>query len=73
LLPAQRVSLFPQSATQFLGWGSAASGAAPAGSTRLRVHLEYLRNAYVVGGFTGTRWLDTVVAWRPGAALSSYR
>ena len=24
--------------------------------------------AYVVGGFTGTRWLDTIVAWRPGTA-----
>ena len=24
--------------------------------------------AYVVGGYTGTRWLDTIVAWRPGAA-----
>ena len=24
--------------------------------------------AYVVGGFTGSRWLDTIVAWRPGAA-----
>src|SRR5207244_3199711 len=23
--------------------------------------------AYVVGGFTGRRWLDTIVAWRPGA------
>ena len=23
--------------------------------------------AYVVGGFTGSRWLDTIVAWRPGA------
>ena len=23
--------------------------------------------AYVVGGYTGTRWLDTIVAWRPGA------
>ena len=22
--------------------------------------------AYVVGGYTGTRWLDTIVAWRPG-------
>jgi len=24
--------------------------------------------AYVVGGFDGSRWLDTIVAWRPGAA-----
>src|SRR5438477_2161 len=24
--------------------------------------------AYVVGGYTGTRWLNTIVAWRPGAA-----
>ena len=23
--------------------------------------------AYVVGGYTGTRWLDTIVAWRPGS------
>src|SRR5436309_3469787 len=23
--------------------------------------------AYVVGGYTGSRWLDTIVAWRPGA------
>jgi len=23
--------------------------------------------AYVVGGYTGTRWLDSIVAWRPGA------
>src|SRR5207248_2086587 len=22
--------------------------------------------AYVVGGYTGTRWLDTIVAWKPG-------
>jgi YVTN family beta-propeller protein len=22
--------------------------------------------AYIVGGFTGTHWLDTIVAWRPG-------
>jgi YVTN family beta-propeller protein len=22
--------------------------------------------AYVVGGYTGTRWLDTIVAWQPG-------
>ncbi len=22
--------------------------------------------AYVVGGYTGTQWLDTIVAWRPG-------
>ena len=22
--------------------------------------------AYVVGGYTGTRWLNTIVAWRPG-------
>jgi len=25
------------------------------------------QTAYVVGGYTGTRWLDTVVAWRPGS------
>jgi DNA-binding beta-propeller fold protein YncE len=24
--------------------------------------------AYLVGGYTGTRWLDTIVAWRPGSA-----
>ncbi len=24
-------------------------------------------SAYVVGGYTGTRWLDTIVAWRPGS------
>ena len=24
--------------------------------------------AYVVGGYTGSRWLDTIVAWRPGTA-----
>jgi YVTN family beta-propeller protein len=24
--------------------------------------------AYVVGGYTGTQWLDTIVAWRPGTA-----
>src|SRR5579885_692369 len=24
--------------------------------------------AYVVGGYTGSRWLDTIVAWRPGRA-----
>ncbi len=24
--------------------------------------------AYVVGGYTGTRWLDTIVAWRPGTS-----
>src|SRR5581483_5764567 len=24
------------------------------------------RTAYIVGGYTGTRWLDTIVAWRPG-------
>jgi YVTN family beta-propeller protein len=24
--------------------------------------------AYVVGGYTGARWLDTIVSWRPGAA-----
>jgi DNA-binding beta-propeller fold protein YncE len=23
--------------------------------------------AYVVGGYTGSRWLDTIVAWQPGA------
>src|SRR5207237_3264218 len=23
--------------------------------------------AYVLGGYTGSRWLDTIVAWRPGA------
>jgi YVTN family beta-propeller protein len=23
--------------------------------------------AYVVGGYTGSRWLDTIVAWRPGS------
>jgi YVTN family beta-propeller protein len=23
--------------------------------------------AYVVGGYTGTRWLDTIVAWKPGS------
>ena len=23
--------------------------------------------AYVVGGYTGTRWLDTIIAWQPGA------
>ena len=23
--------------------------------------------AYVVGGFDGTNWLDTIVAWRPGS------
>jgi YVTN family beta-propeller protein len=23
--------------------------------------------AYIVGGYTGTRWLDTIVAWRPGS------
>ncbi len=22
--------------------------------------------AYIVGGYTGTQWLDTIVAWRPG-------
>jgi len=24
--------------------------------------------AYVVGGFTGTHWLNTILAWKPGAA-----
>src|SRR5439155_1172458 len=24
--------------------------------------------AYVVGGYTGSRWLDTILAWRPGSA-----
>ncbi len=24
--------------------------------------------AYIVGGFTGARWLDTIVSWRPGTA-----
>jgi YVTN family beta-propeller protein len=24
--------------------------------------------AYVVGGYTGARWLNTIVAWKPGAA-----
>jgi DNA-binding beta-propeller fold protein YncE len=24
--------------------------------------------AYVVGGYTGSAWLDTIVAWRPGSA-----
>ncbi|HET7450066.1 MAG TPA: hypothetical protein VFJ78_05665 [Gaiellaceae bacterium] len=24
--------------------------------------------AYVVGGYTGSRWLDTIVAWRPGSS-----
>jgi len=24
--------------------------------------------AYVVGGYTGTRWLNTIVAWRPGSS-----
>ena len=24
--------------------------------------------AYIVGGYTGSRWLDTIVAWRPGSA-----
>ena len=24
--------------------------------------------AYVIGGYTGSQWLDTIVAWRPGAA-----
>jgi YVTN family beta-propeller protein len=23
--------------------------------------------AYIVGGYTGTHWLDTIVAWRPGS------
>ena len=23
--------------------------------------------AYVVGGFTGTRWLNTILAWKPGS------
>src|SRR5262249_56052584 len=23
--------------------------------------------AYVVGGYTGSSWLDTIVAWRPGS------
>jgi len=27
---------------------------------------ELAGTAYVVGGFTGARWLDTIVAWRPG-------
>ncbi len=26
------------------------------------------RTAYVVGGYTGSRWLQTIVAWRPGSA-----
>jgi YVTN family beta-propeller protein len=25
------------------------------------------RTAYVVGGYTGSRWLDTIVAWKPGS------
>ena len=24
--------------------------------------------AYVVGGYTGSRWLDTIVAWKPGSS-----
>ena len=36
---------------------SSDSGAAAVGGT-----------AYVVGGYTGTRWLDTIVAWKPGGA-----
>ena len=27
---------------------------------------ELAGSAYVVGGFTGARWLDTIVAWKPG-------
>jgi YVTN family beta-propeller protein len=23
--------------------------------------------AYIIGGYTGTQWLDTIVAWRPGS------
>ena len=26
------------------------------------------RTAYIVGGYTGSRWLQTIVAWRPGSA-----
>ena len=30
--------------------------------------------AYVVGGYTGTQWLNTIVAWRPGSsARESWR
>src|SRR5262249_22551961 len=26
--------------------------------------------AYVIGGYTGTQWLDTIIAWRPGRAAT---
>jgi YVTN family beta-propeller protein len=38
------------------------------GGDGARQHDEIVRvgTAYIVGGFTGTHWLDTIVAWSPG-------
>ena len=38
--------------------------AAPA--ARTRPARPSAGTAYIVGGYTGTRWLDTIVAWQPG-------
>jgi YVTN family beta-propeller protein len=43
------------------------AGRLPAASSDLGAAVVG-NTAYVVGGFTGRRWLDTIVAWRPGAA-----
>src|SRR5439155_1411196 len=42
-----------------------AVGHLPAGSSD-QAAAAIGRTAYIVGGYTGGRWLDTIVAWRPG-------
>jgi YVTN family beta-propeller protein len=43
------------------------AGRLPAGSSDQSA-VALGGTAYVLGGYTGTQWLDTIVAWRPGGA-----
>ena len=56
-----------------LATGSArAAGTLPAASSDSAA-TAVAGTAYVVGGYTGTSWLDTIVAWRPGARRTCRR
>jgi hypothetical protein len=42
-------------------------GSLPAAQSDVAVTASH-GTAYVVGGYDGTNWLDTILAWRPGSA-----
>src|SRR5262249_56156205 len=50
------------------GGGGAGGGGGLAAPSSDQAAAVLDGTAYVIGGYTGTQWLDTIIAWRPGRA-----